>query len=484
MWHSSRSILLTISFFLSTTGFGQVLIKERVWTSSTGKKLRAELLAFDRNSDLIKLRVKEGNIYKIKPESLSREDQAQILKARLDSQFRSHFSEKQNAHFFYSEHIPKAKENDSIVAYIGNDRDGGWLRLKGSFDPELLEDGEALIFDGISSGLVKIEYGVDDIETRRSRSTLDISVTRHARTLNDIFSDPKGMKVIFKMSTKDYLEVGVSRAEREGLKETVQAFSTLRNLATDHVWWSTFRGMSPEDTVELQKEMDLAKNPPKPPEKPARTLIKSREWTHESKNTTFTAAVTGFNRHRVNLRREDGTTESIPIEELSRENRDAIALCRMDTMLFRKWHPYDDQHVWHWPVTWPEGDERFDHPLIVFAIDHESGRPRLFLQQRYENQSGLSITSCRLSSSRVYLDLDLPAGNALKMRSPDSTLVWIPFNREESELLMVAAPAMDGLVYEIFPESGDPVQGQFTEEEFSASIEAIETYRIWNSLEE
>ena len=65
---------------------------------------------------------------------------------------------------------------------------------------------------------------------------------------------------------------------------------------------------------------------------------------------------------------------------------------------------------------------------------------------------------------------------------PQSMRLYI--GREYAHLLLIASPGMVGLEYEMESESGVRSEGKFSGEEFAVSVDAIEVYRAWQSLEE
>lgn len=473
--------ILTISVLtLPSFVCGQAILPERVWTNTNGKKIRAELLGFNPRTDqgTVRLRMKGGNIFKLKPESLSREDQAVILKARFNENFRARYNENTGAHFFYSKQVPQ-KDDDKIVAYIGNDHESAWVRLKVNAHRDLVEDGKKVLLMAGNEIPIRIPYSDEDIEHGRFHSTIDLSLTKYGTALTKLFARPDKIQVLIEAGSDSFTEIKLTRPEKLGLKEIADTYLTLSKLTTDHVWWTTFQGLDPEEFKKLAEQKAMEEAPQKVED--TGPVLPLQEWNDGQR--TFMAEVSGFDRHFAIFKLEDGKKQSIPVVDISREGREQLVAARQNRSIYQTWHPYDDEFTWYWPKTSTDPAERIEKRIILYAKNRETGEPGLFLQQRYDTDSAIDIASCKLKAPKVYLDVDFPdGGRVLKLRGRTSTKVWYHISGEIAELLLVAAPGIESFEYEITPAEGEAQRGKFNDEEFRMSIEALEIYRIEKSL--
>ena len=472
-------------FFSASPAFSQAMMKEREWTNADGKKVRAELLDFV--DDSVRFRMANGSVFKVDPRSLIREDQAVLLKARIDHFFRNQFSEKSDAHFFYSKRIPKDGRDGNTVAYIGNDPGEAWLRLKVNADPDIADRGAKVLLIGEAAGPIEIPYDEDDIGGGRQQAIIDLSLSKHRDTVSRIFENPSLARIVIESDQGIYTEVPLSREEKIAIQEVVSTYESLLPLTTDHVWWTTFQGVDIETFRELTRvEPEPDENTPTVmpiPNTDQKPVLPIQTWEIESSGDSFTAAVSGFDRHRVLFLLEDGSTRATSVEELTRVGRESLASARMKHAFYKSWHPIDEDHSWYFPHHWPDPDERTAQALILFAINRETGRPELFLQQCFKNKEAVGINSCTLKAGEVFADIELPVDRGtLKLREKNGTKVWIHLNREICELLLVASPALEKLSSRITPETGSPQSDEFSEHAYEASMEAIEVFRAWHSL--
>lgn len=460
-------------------------VKERVWTNLNGKKIRAELLmaGYHSGDDTIQLRIKGGNIFKVDPATLIREDQALILKTIFEKSFRSRYNKDMGAHFFYSKQAGK-EDNEKTVAYIGNDHRSAWMRMKVRAHPGLVNDGTRIMIIG-EGHPVRINYTPEDVEAGRGNSSIDLSLTKYGENVSSLFSNPGRLKILIETESGRYTEVRLSKPEKQGLKEVADAFLTLSKLTTDHVWWTTFQGLDPEvfkKTLEDEAMAEAAakKNNGSPVD--SGPLLPSQEWNEERNQTVFTGELTGFTRHLAKFLCEGDSERLVPVGNFDKAGRELLVSTRQARALYESWHPYDDEYIWHWPKRWNESAERIEKQAILFAVNRETGDPGLFLQQRTASSSEESIVGCKLKSPGVHLDIDLHAGQSLKLRKPTGYIVWYRLAPEVVELFLVASPGMEDLEYEISLASGSVEKGKFSADEFRASIEALEIYRIRKSL--
>lgn len=484
-----RPILAGFAVVLMNCGpvVAQALLPERIWTNADGKKIRAELLDFDSKSadGSVRLRMKGGNIFKVQPGSLSREDQAVILKARFENSFRSRYSESMAAHFFYSNQVDR-KADDKVVAYIGNDHESSWLRLKIGAHREILEGGETVIIMAGDASPLRLKYDPDDIDEGRSNYILDTSLTKSADALPPIFANYQKARVLIESKSGTYTEIKLSSPEKLGLKEVSDAYKTLSNLTTDHVWWTTFQGINADEFKKLsdQKAMEETAEQAAPEQmEDSGPILGAQEWTDERSGESFYAEVAGFERHLVNFKLEGEQFRSLPVADLNEAGRDLLAQARIVQSLYNSWHPYDDDYLWLWPKEWTDPADRIEKQVFLVAVNNETAEPALFLQSRYDTDSAVDIATCKLISPKVYLDIDIPeSAPSLKLRGRTSSKVWHLLNGEIADLLLVAAPGIESFEFEITPVDGEPQTAEFTAEEFDASLEALEIYRTLKSL--
>ncbi|NNE91325.1 MAG: hypothetical protein HKN23_06730, partial [Verrucomicrobiales bacterium] len=257
------AILAIVGMTFSESSSAQAISEMRDWTNQDGKKIQAELLTFgdESNDGLVRLRLKTGSVFKVNPETLTRADQALILKARFENRFRSKFSERMNAHFFYSKKVPADEQRKKTVAYIGNDFEGAWLRIKAFVNSDVAVRGIAFLAVGQGTEPIRIEYDEDSIEFDRGSATLDLSLTKHADAFATLLENPEKMKLVIENETGIYSEIKLSDSEIEALGEVIRAYGDLKSLTTDHIWWTTFQGIDPVEFTELLRAKE---NPPEP----------------------------------------------------------------------------------------------------------------------------------------------------------------------------------------------------------------------------
>lgn len=481
-------LTLVVAMILLAAGncFSQAISPLREWTNNDGKKIRAELLAFGNETQkgLVHLRLKGGAVYKVKPETLTREDQAIILKAKFDKLFRSSFSNRMEAHFFYSKKIPADEQDENTIAYIGNDIEDGWIRLQTYLPSRQAEDGVALMAVRTGADSIRVEFDEDDIEFDRRYALLDVSLTNHADEFAELLADPSDLKFIIESSNGSFSEIELTHPEKLALQEVSQTFQALNPLTTDHVWWTTFTEMERAEFDELRKKDEEPPEPVVPAmPKEKEPILPSQPWTMEGNGNTFTAAVMGFDREKVLFRLDSEKSQSIPLEELSPSNREVLAARRLELSLYQTWHPHDEKFAWNWPLSWTEPDDRISKQAILFVIDRETGEPGLFLQLQFNQPDAPSIASCRLQGKSVAIDLAFPVKHStLKLRSSSRTTLWLPISEDAAEILVVASPALEGFTSEIDSPTAGVQKGEFSDKEFEASLEAIEIYRAWKSL--
>ncbi|NNE90673.1 MAG: hypothetical protein HKN23_03415 [Verrucomicrobiales bacterium] len=179
----------------------------------------------------------------------------------------------------------------------------------------------------------------------------------------------------------------------------------------------------------------------------------------------------------------DGETRSHDLDDLSPAGREILAARRLELSLNQTWHPHDETFAWYWPKNWTDPNNRVARRTFLFAINRETGESKLFLQQRYDSPDAPPIANCRIRGKTVQLDLMFNVNkDALKLRSPGNTKLWLPVSDDFARVLLTASPALEGLNFEIKSPLAEPQSGDFTAEEFAASLEAIEIYRAWKSL--
>ncbi len=475
----SNFLLLLIGCVLAFSGHSasaQSLTSVREWTNTDGKKLKAELLVFGKEADegIVRLRMSDGVVHKIEEASLSREDRALILKERFKSQFRSNFNARMDAHFFYSKLIPEQDEEESTIAYIGNDEKGGWLRVKVSLKSGAAKDGVALMIVGKGAPPIRIEYGSEDLEFYAGNVQLDLSLTKHSADLATLLESPDAIKFVIEKGDKTYSEVVLSDTELKSLTRVSSAFRKLAELSTDHVWWATFRDLDIDEInarlkAEEEAKMMAAQKPEPEKQQP---LTEKLTWQTEATGETFDAVLLGFERQRATF-----DSRAVPVLELTAANREVLAALRMEHSLKANWHPVDDGFGWYWPK-----DDSCRN-VLIFAVERETGKPRLFLQQKFDIAPTGRPTSARIRGKVVDLDLPFPVSNgAMKLRAETETTVWLPLREEYCEVLMIASPALEGLRFEHQTADGEMKKGDLTEAEFDASVESIEVFRLWHSL--
>lgn len=463
-------------------GCAQAILPSRTWTNNEGRTLKAELLKFTQEINekgIVRLRLRSGSTVPINPGTLSNQDLSIILKAWFDSsEFRRRYNKGNQSHFFYSNEVSSKDADKSAVAYIGNDVDSSWLRLRLGANRNLITQGQAVVFVDHRDQIVRIPYTQDDIENRQSTAVVDLSLTKHKNQLLSIWAAPANGKLYIEDKSKKYLAVKLSNREKVGFREITQAFSWLDQVSDDPIWWETLTGQKPPEKPEPTKGT-MAPEPQKP-------ITELKNWALEKSGEVFEAEVMAFDRQQVNFRTVDGSSRKENIADLNRGSRMTIAKVRLEHTFKPSWHPFENDHQWFWPKAQKSEDNgktAFDQPCLLFALAKEDDKPTLILQTRYPNQSGTSIESARLMAEPVALSLDLSAdeGRSHELRSDQHTTTWYMINQEEIDLLMIAAPGIEAIEIEVTSSKGKTHREKLTDSQFRSTLEAIEIYRTWHS---
>lgn len=212
----------------------------------------------------IRLRLAGGKVFTLAPDALSREDQAIILKTKFEKLFRGRFSERMNAHFFYSKRISAADQDDGTVAYIGNDIEGGWMRMRLNLDADLADECSAILLVRQGADSVRIGVSEDDVDYGRGSATVDVSLTDEADRVANLFTQPNQVRILLEDKRGKFSELKLSAAEGLALQEVSTAFRDLQHLTDDHVWWTTFQEISEKEFASLMAERNPPPEPPKP----------------------------------------------------------------------------------------------------------------------------------------------------------------------------------------------------------------------------
>lgn len=484
------SLLIAILFGSAGNGHGQAILEMREWTNADGKKIRAELLTFgnELRQGKIRLRLAGGKVFTLAPDALSREDQAIILKTKFEKLFRGRFSERMNAHFFYSKRISAAEQDDGTVAYIGNDIEGGWMRMRLNLDADRADECSAILLVRQGADSVRIGVSEDDVDYGRGSATVDVSLTDESDRVANLFTQPNQVRILLEDKRGKFSELKLSAAEGLALQEVSTAFRDLQHLTDDHVWWTTFQEISEKEFASLMAERNPPPEPPKPePSKVIEPIVPMRDWTIAETEGAFRAEVMSFDRNRIVFRGEDRKVTLHGLTDLTPENRSVLAEARLRHALGRNWHPYDDRFAWHWPIDKTDSDARLAYEGLLFVIERETGKPGLFFQVTSgapdETDPKSRPSEWMLTGLKIPMDLEFrPSPGTRKLRTLDRTTWWFPVSDEYAEVLVVASPALEGLRIgtELAGEAAEPVL--LGDAEFKASIEALEIFRAWMSL--
>ncbi|MDC0258861.1 hypothetical protein OAK43_01375 [Verrucomicrobiales bacterium] len=465
----------------------QALLPSREWTNTDGKKLRAELLVFGKESEqgLVRLRMKNGTVHKVEESSLSRIDRALILKEQLKAQYRSDFNTRMDAYFYYAKKIPAKEEEDRTIAYVGNDLKGAWIRLKANLKGGIGKDGLALMIMGVGAPPIRIEYTAEDIEFFRGGAQLDLSLTKHNEALGTFLKDSEKMKFLIEDADKNYREIPLNDNEISALSQVSATFEKFRDLTSDTTWWATFKGIDPALLVKQEAEKETPPIPQPIPEIP-KPLSEIVTWEIKATGEKFDAALKTFDRKKAIFQNDPtdaATARELLAADLIFENREVLTALRIKNSLTEIRHPIDDRLNCYWPAIADKAHDRTGQNLILFAVDRETEKPRLFLQQRYETPPSNRPVSARIRGK--VLELDLPFelnGDTMKVRDASNTRVYFALPEDFCDVLLVATPALEGFQFSHKLNDGTETTGEFTEAEFKASIEAIEIFRLWHSL--
>ena len=225
---------------------------------------------------------------------------------------------------------------------------------------------------------------------------------------------------------------------------------------------------------------------PQPVPKIPKPLSEIMTWEIQATGEKFDAALMKFERRKAIFQKDPtdaATARELLTSALIFENREVLTALRIKNSLTEIWHPIDDHLNWYWPAIDDKVHDRTGQNLILVAVDRETEKPRLFLQQRYETPPSNRPVSARIRGKVIELDLPFELdGDTMKVRDASNTRVWFALPEDFCDILVVATPAMEGLKFTHKLNDGTETSGEFTEAEFKASIEAIEIFRLWHSL--
>ena len=233
---------------------GQALTPMRNWTSSDGKVTQAELLVFqpDAGNNTVRLRLKDGSVFKIGLERFSRKDQAVILKARLESQFRVKFNTDRTSCQFYSKHLAEDDWKNRSYAYFGSDTNGSWLRLAMNKPPGQLSRAAALVIIGEGVPLrIPLEEGTVR-GSRRGRMAferLDIDLGERTGDFLGVLKHRERLQFFLEIPGADHQPLSLTEKEKRGLRAVGEAFATVSDLSTNKTWWATLIGRDRDELV-------------------------------------------------------------------------------------------------------------------------------------------------------------------------------------------------------------------------------------------
>lgn len=471
--------LLSVFVFLAAAGpilHAQALLPAQDWTSNDGKKLRAELLRFDGENAM--LRMANGNVFSIPDSRFDRESQAILLNARLYSGFRETYSAVLNANFFYSNQLAEDDWVGRCYGYIGADSEKVWLRLAIYLTGEQLSRSNALVIEG-EGAPARIEYDIDDIEygesKRRRYEHVDISLTKVPEAVT-LFESPDDLMFFFENSEGAKIPHPLSEEERLGLNELAVHFRKAKNLAEDKALWTAFRVRKPGETDDPNSApaavdpLEKFRDPDQPP------LLATRPWTNPL-DQTVEAEVAGFNGQNVVLRKTDGAILEVPLGGFLPADQQLLVAKRLEDFEV-DFHPVDRKLRW----IIPRGSDPWSRRTLMVAVDPQTKKPRLFLQQFSRRFGGQRLKSVMIRGDHMDDELRIAMDDQLDQFGGDSTWSWVELTGETLETALTLTEARE-IYFRLYDQEDKTDTGSFRGGEVRSSKEAIALYHWLNLVE-
>ncbi|MFT5467000.1 MAG: hypothetical protein ACI8UO_002103 [Verrucomicrobiales bacterium] len=471
--------LFALAIFIVLTGEGlqaRALLPARDWTSNDGKTIHAELLRFDGDNTM--LRMQNGSVYELPDVRFARKDQALLLFTRLKSSFRHSYSAVLNANFFYSKQLAEDDWVGRCYGYIGSDSERIWLRLALYVTGGELGRSTAIVTEGEGDPVrVPLNFGKIEHEQsgRRDYEHLDLSLIDLAYKAAPLLEAHEDLMFFFENETGVKIPHPLSEIERLALREVAIHFRKVSNLAEDKTWWTAFRVRKPGDpekTAVKTDPLDQFRDPDHTP------ILPIRAWTN-ALDQTVRASLSGFNGTNVVLKKYDGELLEIPLGSLQPTDQQLLIGKRLENFSVGE-HPIDRDNRWYWPAR--GGADRLSRQTLLVAVDPQTNKPRLFLQQHSREFNGQRFSHSFLRGDLMDKEFRIPLDGQLDQFGGDSTWSWMELTGENLESTLQFAES-NMIYYRIYDSDARSDTGAFRRAEVAASKEAISLYHWLNQVE-
>ena len=205
-----------------------------------------------------------------------------------------------------------------------------------------------------------------------------------------------------------------------------------------------------------------------------------RDWT-DALGKTQQAEVLGFERDKIIMRDLEGKLSAMNTLNFEADDLELLTNKRLESSLHRAWHPIDDRNIYYWPINW-KTDRRFRQQVVLLAFDSDTQKPRLILQHRLTGTPELTPLSAELSGPEATNGLKIALKDSVKQRSSTGVTVWMPLDNKSANTLFELSSKLQTIDYLLESTEDEKQSGKMSDEEFNASIEAIEIYRMIDRL--
>lgn len=461
--------------FWTAPASAQVLVPAREWTSSDGKTMLAELLRFDGAN--ARFRLKNGNVHEVLDDRFSRKDQATLLKARFDSDFRRSYSDVLNANFFYSKHLAEDDWIGRCYAYIGSDADSVWLRFTMYPRAQTLSEAVAILLVG-AGPQVRLEYESGEVDSGRGKKgaweNVDISLSKLADQVLPLLEASDEFGVFLEDEAGAKYPFVLTREEQAAFRDVAAHYRKIADLASDKAWWTAFRVLKPGEKDEPENGAVAQADPLARFRDPDRAaVIPSRPWTN-ALDQTLEAAVIGFNGGAVVLRETGGDLREVPLTGFVDEDQHLLLKTRLDGTFERSVHPIDDGLQYYWPASW--GLDQTSHQGLILAIDPQTKEPHLILQSYTGKLGGEKLARTLFRGDQMDREIEISMAQQISLQSDPDTWGWLSLTGDALEAVLPLAESK-AIYFRLFASDDREDNGAFRSNEVRATQEAIALYQ-------
>ncbi len=477
------------------------LLPLRDWTSSDGKKIKAELLGFQENQ--AQLRMENGQRVLVPEERFALPDQAELVRARLLNHYRVNLAEGINTQFISSMEIPESRANEGVVSHIsmGPNRFTMGIMVFG-LDFDMGDYNQVDFADG-TGGTFSFPYKDNEVtrvgnppnvKTRVVVSVLKVHNMELVPLLDTGLENGK-LKISVSRSGKNTIDLKLSEEERAGLRDVLHGFKKAQKLvkagvlAEARLDTQTFgaAGQSPEASMATAPNALLLEE-----EEAALERFRSNQGQGRFGDMTWTPQDAGGKPELVRglgwigsgavIRTASGEVKKVPFEELDSGGQRALFDERLKELAGK-----EPTKKAKWSYYYPEGwdDRRVDYSnCLFFATTSDNKKPWLFLHAYSGGLRGEPLTHATITGGvleKAYKIEVSPAASRI-VNSPNAifTITNQLLSQSDAQQVVEQMKGSPSLQLGIGAKAtgfGVPLK----EEEQHASREAVDLYH-WASV--